>query len=162
MTYLVLREQEIKRPGRPKHKGPRARRLEEIVDGIEGTADQAVIRLALADGRAWKRDLDTLLKALRLLPAIDVDLLLMGKSTKSAARAASEGLAPQDKYLLRKVVARLQDNDFVSDFGLVHRNGRLKMDKAPGLDLIFPEEMLLLVRLSGEVGPGAGDDDLEI
>lgn len=152
MTYLALREREAKRPGRPKQKGPRARRLDEIVDSIQGISDQAVLREALADGRKWKQDLDILLAALRqLLPHIDIDALRRGKvpATKSEGSVGPLGLVPQDTHLLRKLVARLQDNGFLSDFGLVHRNGRLKMDMAPGLDLVFPEELLLLIRLSG-------------
>jgi hypothetical protein len=122
MTYLTLREQEAKRPGRPKHRGPRSRRLEEIVDGIEGISDQAVLRQA-REGK---------------------DL-----STRSSASAFSQGLAPQETQLIRKLVARLQDNDFPADFRLMHRNGRVKMEMASGLDLVFPEELLLLGRLSG-------------
>jgi hypothetical protein len=152
MAYLALREREAERPKRPRYKGPRTRRLDEIVDRIEGISDQAVVRQALADGRAWKRELDILLAALRqLLPHIDIDALREGKAlfTNPREPAVVAGLAPQDEHVLRKLVARVQDAEFLSEFGLVNRNGRLKMDIAPGLDLIFPEELQLLVRLSG-------------
>jgi hypothetical protein len=158
MAYLKLREQEAKRPGKPKSRGPRSRKLEEIVDGLQSITDQAALRQALADGRKWKRELDILLAALRRLPAIDVDALREGTVlSPTTVTGAPTLLAPEDSKTLRRLLARLQDSDGLSEFGLVFRNGRVKMDFAPGTDLVMPEEILLLARLADiEIAAPAG------
>ncbi|GAA2857857.1 hypothetical protein GGQ99_002333 [Aminobacter niigataensis] len=150
MTYLKLRDEEAKRPGKPRMRGPRTRKLDELVDAIEGISDQALLRQALADGRAWKRELDILLATLRKLPEVDVDALREGRVLSNARNGqGGSALTPDDTQILRKLLARLRDNDALADFGLISRNGRVKMDIAPGLDLIYPEELGLLARLAG-------------
>lgn len=153
MAYLKLREQEAKRPGAARSRRPRSRKLDEIVDGLQSITDQAVLRQALADGRQWKRELDILLATLRLLPDFDVDAFREGKVlAPGGAEGGRVAIAPEDAKTLRKLLARLRDNDALSDFGLVFRSGRVKMDFAPGTDLVLPEEVSLLERLSG-IGP---------
>lgn len=150
MSYLRLRDEEAKRPAKPRLRGPRTRKLDQIVDAIDGISDQALLRQALADGRAWKRELDILLATLRKLPEVDIDALREGR-VQSKARITQGGsaLSPDENQILRKLLARLRDNDVLTDFGLISRNGRVKMDIAPGLDLIYPEELGLLARLAG-------------
>lgn len=150
MAYLKLREQETKRPGNPRSRRPRSRKLDEIVNGLQSITDQAALRQALADGRQWKRELDILLATLRRLPAIDIDALREGKIVSPSPAAGAPGLlAPEDSKTLRKLLARLKDNKGLSDFGLIFRSGRVKMDLAPGTDLVLPEELSLLARLAG-------------
>ena len=150
MAYLKLREHEAKRPGRPGSRRRRSRKLEEIVDGIDSITDQAVLRQALADGRQWKRELDILVSTLRRLPEIDIDALREGRIVSSGSAAeGSAALAPEYMAMLRKLLSRLKDNHGLSEFGLVFRSGRLKMEYAPGTDLVLPEEISLLERLSG-------------
>lgn len=149
MAYLKLREQEAKRPGIARSRGPRSRKADEIVNGLQSITDQAVLRQALADGRQWKKELDIVLSTLRRLPDFDIDALKEGKVLAPGPTAGgSAALAPEDAKTLRKLLARLRDNDGLSDFGLVFRNGRVKMDFAPGSDLVLPEEMSLLAKLA--------------
>lgn len=149
MAYLKLREVEAKRPGRARSRGPRSRKLEEIVDGLQSITDQAVLRQALADARQWKRELDILLAALRRLPGIDIDALREGRATApSSGSGGAATLAPDDIKTLRGLLGRLRDNNRLPEFGLVFRKGRVKMDFAPDTDLILPEEMSLLARLA--------------
>jgi hypothetical protein len=151
MAYLKLRAQEARHPDRPRSRRRRSGKLEEIVDNLESITDQAVMRQALADGRQWKRELDIVLATLRRLPEVDIEGLKEGKilsSTTSSGRAAST-MAPEETKMIRNLLARLKDNDRLSDFGLVFRNGRLKMEFAPGTDLMLPEEVVLLERLAG-------------
>jgi hypothetical protein len=58
-------------------------------------------------------------------------------------------ISADDTKTIRKVVARLRDNDELEEFDLIYRSGRVKMGVGAGLDLIFPEEMKLLERLAG-------------
>lgn len=148
MAYLKLREQEAKRPGNPRPRGPRSRKLDQIVNGLQSITDQAVLRQAFADGRQWKRELDILLSTLRRLPNIDVDALKEGKTVSQPAGVPAP-IAPEDSKTLRKLMMRLRDSQGLSEFGLVFRSGRVKMDFAPGTDLILPEEISLLARLAG-------------
>lgn len=150
MAYLKLREQGVNRPGRPRSRRRRSQKLEEIVDGLQSITEQAILRQALADGRRWKRELDIVLSTLRRLPEVDIDALREGKILSGFPPAdGAATLSPEDSATLRKLLARLKDNDGLSEFGLVFRNGRLKMDSAPGTDLLLPEEFSLLRRLSG-------------
>ena len=157
MAYLKLREQEAKRPSQTRSRGPRSKRLEEIVDCLQNITDQATLRQALADGRQWKRELDILLASLRRLPAIDVDALREGRAgAMQPVSNCTTMLAPDDMKTLRGFLARLRDNDGLSEFGLVFRNGRVKMDIAPGTDFVLPEEISLLAKLAGLETPAGG------
>lgn len=150
MAYLKLRDQEAKRPGRPRTRGSRSRKLDEIVDGLQSITDQAVLRQALADRRRWKQELDILLATLRRLPAIDIDALREGKAVSSSTMADTPGMiAPDDSKTLRTLLARLTDNTELDMFALKFTNGRVKMEGGPGDDLVLPEEMSLLARLAG-------------
>lgn len=150
MAYLKLRDQEAKRPGRPRARGRRSPKLDEIVDGLQSITDQAVVRQALADGRLWKRELDILLAALRRLPGIDIDALRKGKAVSCPPTADVPGMvAPGDSKTLRKLLTRLTDEKELRVFGLMFRNGRVKMEDGTGDDLVLPEEMSLLARLAG-------------
>lgn len=161
MDYLRLREHEAKRPRSQKSRGPRSGKLEEIVNGLQSITDQAILRQALADGRTWKRQLDILLATLRRIPSIDTQALREGNVMSSVRSETSSpnALSVEEIRALRKMLLRWRDNDQLAEFGLEFRNGRIKMEHAPGLDLIFPEEMVLLARLAGEPGPFEGKED---
>lgn len=128
--------------------------MDEIIDGMEGIHDQAFIREAIAQGREWKTKLDILLKGLHRIPEIDIEALWEGRPQRpsvSGPRSPS-AVGPDDAKLLRRLVARFQDNEVLDDFELIYRNTRVKMNGGSGLDLIYPAEMKLLERLSGVEG----------
>jgi hypothetical protein len=152
MAYLKMRESEVNRPATRKLRGSRSGKLEDVVNGLQSITDQAIVRQALADGRAWKRELDILLATLRLVPSIDVDALREGKtmSASEPAGTVSNAISSEESRTLKKLLIRLRDDDQLGEFGLRCRNGRVKMASGPGLDLVFPEEMALLARLAGE------------
>ncbi|MBP0438055.1 hypothetical protein [Tianweitania sediminis] len=157
-AYVDLRHQELVegQPAKPKSRGARSVEVERIVDGIESLTDRQTLRFALADARKWKRDYDILAATLSRMPALNVEELLKGNASPTAvAGSASPGvLTPEEMRTLRKLVARLRDDRVLADFELMHASGAVKMDGPPGLDLVYPEEIGLLARLSGEKGSG--------
>lgn len=153
--YVQLRAAEAHRPGKPKRPSPSSRKTDEIVDGVENMHDRAQLREAIARGREAKRQLDIMSEAIRKYPEIDIDALREGRSfpTKVQGPQAQSAMGPEDVKLVRRLVARLQDNDQLDEFDLIYRSGRVKREG--GLDLVFPEEMKLLERLAGVDGTGA-------
>jgi hypothetical protein len=147
--YVQLRAAEAHRPGRPKRPSPSSRKTDEIVDGIENMHDRAQLREAIARGREARRQLDIMVAALRRYPEIDIDGLREGRSvaTKVQGPQAQSAIGPEDVKLIRRLVARLQDNDQLDEFDLIYRSGRVKREG--GLDLVLPEEMKLLERMAG-------------
>lgn len=158
MTYLRLRAEEQNTPGRKKNPSPRRRKVDQVVDEIEGIHDQALLRETIAQGREWKTKLDVMLAALRKMPEIDIEALWAGKPQRPRVTgpASPSAIGADEAQLLRKLVKRLQDNAGLEDFQLVFRLGRLKMDGGTGLDLVYPTEMKLLERLAG-FGEGGAD-----
>lgn len=155
MEYLEKRQEEAKRPEKLRSRRSRSRRLDEIVNDLQSITDQAALRQALADGRQWKKELDILLATLRRLPSIDIDALREGKvSSPNSKMNGPAILAPEDSKTMRRLFARLSDNEGLAEFGLIFKSGRVKMEFAPGIDLVMPEETLLLARLAGIEPPG--------
>jgi hypothetical protein len=147
--YVQLRAAEANRPGRPKRPTPGSRKTDEVIDGIENLHDRAQLRELIAKGRETKRQLDIMCEAIRKYPEIDIDALREGRSfaTKVQGPQAQSAVGPEDVKLIRRLVARLQDEDHLDELDLIYRSGRVKREG--GLDLVFPEEMRLLERLAG-------------
>ncbi|TPK99837.1 hypothetical protein FJ938_23730 [Mesorhizobium sp. B2-4-14] len=147
--YVQLRAAEATRPGRPKRPSPSSRKTDEIIDGIENMHDRAQLREAVARGRETKRQLDIMVAALRRYPEIDIDALQEGRpfATKVKGPQAQSAVGLEDVKLIRRLVARLRDNDQLDEFDLIFRSGRVKREG--GLDLVLPEEISLLERLAG-------------
>lgn len=151
MTYVKLRDAERTHRHKSKRPTPQSRRVDEIIDRIDNIHDQAILREVLAKAREAKRQLSIMVDALRKHPEIDVDALREGRHSprKIDGPQPQSVISADDTKTIRKVVARLHDNDELEEFDLIYRSGRVKMGGGAGLDLIFPEEMKLLERLAG-------------
>jgi hypothetical protein len=151
MTYVKLRDAERTHSHKSKRPTPQSRRIDEIIDRIDNIHDQAILREVLAKAREAKRQLSIMVDALRKHPEIDVDALREGRHSprKIDGPQPQSVISADDTKTIRKVVARLRDNDELEEFDLIYRSGRVKMGVGAGLDLIFPEEMKLLERLAG-------------
>lgn len=151
MTYVNLRDAERTYPVKSKRPTPQSRRVDEIIDRIGNIQEQAFLREVLAKAREAKRQLNIMVETLRKHPEIDVDALREGRHSPRMI----DGPQPQsvisadDTKAIRKLVARLRDNNELEEFDLIYRSGRVKMGMGAGLDLILPEEMKLLERLAG-------------
>jgi hypothetical protein len=151
MTYVNLRDAERTYPVKSKRSTPQYRRVDEIIDRIGNIQEQAFLREVLAKAREAKRQLNIMVETLRKHPEIDVDALREGHHSlrKIDGPRAQSALSTDDTRTIRKLVARLRDNNELEEFDLIYRSGRVKMGMGAGLDLILPEEMKLLERLAG-------------
>lgn len=149
--YVKLRFAEVGAPNRPKARSNRAQQLDEIVNTVPGLTGQAMLRQALAEGRLWKRQFDILSAALRQGPVADIESLYMGRV--SIIDMPSLSLLEQE--ILQHFVTRLKDAKTLAEFGLTYHGGRIKMDYAPGSDLVVAEELRLLEKVAGLADLGA-------
>lgn len=151
MDYVKLRFAEIGAPNRPKARSNRAHQLDEIVNSVSGITGQAMLRQALAEGRIWKRQFDILSAALRIGPVVDIGRLQNGRLNGIDVSS----LSSREQEILRQFVCRLKDPKTLAEFGLTYHGGRIKMDYAPGSDLVVAEELRLLEKMAGLADPGA-------
>jgi hypothetical protein len=149
--YVKLRFAEVWAPNRPKARSNRAHQLEEIVNTVPGLTGQAMLRQALAEGRLWKRQFDILSAALRQGPVADIDSLHKGR----LSIMDMSSLSSREQVILQHFVSRLKDAKTLAEFGLSYEGGRIKMDYAPGSDLVVAEELRLLEKMAGLADPGA-------
>lgn len=149
-AYVKLRAAQR---GLPYRRSPRPLQaaVDQIIDGIADIQDQALLRETVIRGRQWKSQLDLLLKTLRQIPAIDIDAVAAGRADRAVApgSSSSAALGLEGARVLRELVIRLKDNDFLEDFELIYRSGGVRMDGGTGLELIAADELRLLEQLAG-------------
>lgn len=146
LAYVKLRDHSaVKELHRPRQ-GSRGREVEDVVNTIESLADQALVRKVLNEGRLAKLHLDTVKHIIRRMPGItftqETEL-----SAEFFAKAFSGAIPVETVRNLETLYDRLTDNEALSEMGLVHRNGRVKMAFPPGNDLVLPEELATLATL---------------
>jgi hypothetical protein len=129
-------------------RGARQRELEEIVSSIKPMNDQTRIRAALEEGRLHKTELDLLRAALRKIPEID-EALITGKKPGRDATVIHPPLGREERSVLQTLIARITDNGYIREAGLVFEKGRLRMSYPPGKDILLPEEVRVLRMLAG-------------
>ncbi|MCO6388936.1 hypothetical protein [Aliihoeflea sp. 40Bstr573] len=149
--YVKLRFAEVSAPKRSKARSNRAHQLEEIVNTVPGLTGQAMLRQALAEGRQWKRQFDILSAALRQGPVADIEGLRKGRLSITDISS----LSSREQEILQHFVCRLKDAKTLAEFGLTYSGDRIKMDYAPGSDLVVAEELRLLEKMAGLGDPGA-------
>lgn len=147
-AYLSARDTEREVARRPSRRGTKSRAIDDIIAEKLDFNDQAAVRAALEGGRLAKRQFDTLAAFFHKLAGVDLRQL-DAFSFEDVARSIRGQIGGDDRQVLSKLVERLQNNTVLVEMGLVFRNGRVKMDYAPGTDLVRPEELTVLVRLAG-------------
>jgi hypothetical protein len=146
--YVTARNAEVAQ-ARIRPKSRSSRELDRMVDRVPSLEDRAEIRRHLEIGRQAKAELDLVLHMLTKLPGVDLDAINAAKTGKYELNLVTGSVDEPTRKILLTLVRRITDNEgFLTDFDLVFRNGRIKMDYGTGQDLIFPEEIATLSRLA--------------
>lgn len=122
--------------------------MDEIIAAKLDFNELQTVRSALEHGRQAKLKFDTLAAFFHRLSAVDLKQYDTF-SYEDVAKSIRGQVSGDDREAISQLVDRLRDNELLVGMGLVFRNGRVKMDFAPGTDLVKPGELKVLVRLAG-------------
>jgi hypothetical protein len=121
--------------------------LEEIIAKLP-IEDRYIVRGEIEKGRSWKQELDLAHEfSKRMQPVRIEDLNPLPRAEQG--RASSELLDSDETELLRRLLVRLKNVQYLEPFGLGYSDGLLKMNFSPGRILIEGDEMAVIARLAG-------------
>lgn len=146
-AYVDARRLEAAGTKSRRARGNAAREVEEIIAKLP-IEDRYLVRNAIEQGRAWKMELDVARQAVKLLQPVPIENL--NPSTTRVEEASSTNfLAAGDTELLRNLLLRFKNADYLDPFGLVYSGGIVKMAFSPSRVLIEKNEMEVVARLAG-------------
>jgi hypothetical protein len=154
-TYLKERFPDNKQ-SRP---GKIDRNVEAIINNIRDPADQSLLRQHMEEGLKAKErsrkavsERNIAAEVFRNLTGLDYDEV-SAKPNFDPKKSTNAGVAGEDRKTLQALFRRLTDNEFLQEFELEHKKGRVAQDSRPFSDLIFPEELQLIGKLCGLSSP---------
>ncbi len=158
LEYLRLRNDEYSSGAKYKRKTTgHQREINEALNRISIPDDRSLLWEEIELGRKAKSQLDTFSYVWSRLPFSDIDAMPGKNITVENLVNSFSGIDQKSRDILRAMLARLSDNQFLSTFGLEHAGGRLRLDIPPGTFFIHKEEFALLFRLAGAPKDGQGD-----
>ncbi len=124
-----------------------ARTLEEIIAKLP-IDDRYIIRAEIEKGRSWKNELDLAREFSKRMQPVRLDDLNPLPNVGQRA-SSSEMFGSDEAELLRRLLVRLKNVQYLEPFGLNYSNGSLKMSFSPGRILIAGDELAVIAGLAG-------------
>jgi len=147
-AYLSARTAESSGGIKPARPGTRKDQVDKIVSALPDILDKTLVREELEDGRRALKTLNLALEALRKIAGVDVNDLAALSGRKSPSVKVMANATPEQKQLIRNLVVRLTNEDFLEEADLTYVGGSVRMKLPPGNRIILLEELALLAALA--------------
>ena len=146
-SYVDARRTEAFAVRHRKVRSNTAKAIEEIIAKLP-IEDRYLVRSEIEKGRAWKQELDLAHQfSKRMRPVWIDDLNPLPKAEQ--AKASSELLGSDETELMRDLLVRLKNAQYLVPFALKYSDGVLRMNYSPSRPLIEKDEMAVIARLAG-------------